>query len=338
MSEVVVEGFEMKIVFSGVGVLGDAAIGEKFQGRFHPVGIYGKAMELVEKLIYSDEVKAGVLYLSIGIGLSSTPVLGLDKILGPLKSVKVFGVKVDRIIGIPLFLWLVNGGWQLGKVANQIGESLENGELDRAISELPSLVGRELSGLDLSQLSSAAIESVAENSVDALVAPYFYSTLFGAYGSVGYRGVNTLDAMVGKRNERYENFGKASARADDLLNYIPARLAAISVVALRPKRAFQIVKSIAKTSKGHPSPNSGVIEAAFAGALDIEIGGEVSYGGKVEKRPILGFGPKPSPSDIKRATKLLSDMELFFGIASVFSPLILPIAKIIKRAIKQVLK
>ncbi len=328
----------MEIVLSGVGVLGDAAVGEKFQGRFHPVGIYGKAMELIEKLIYRDDVKAGILYLSIGIGLSGTPIYGLNKLLGPLKSVKVFGVKLDRLIGIPFFLWLVSGGWQLGKVANQIGEYLENGDLDKARGQLPSLVGRELSGLDLSRLSSAAIESVAENSVDALVAPHFYSTLFGSFGSLGYRAVNTLDAMVGRRNERYENFGKASAKADDVLNYVPARLAVISVIALRPKKAVQILRSIAKTSHGHPSPNSGVIEAAFAGALDIEIGGEVSYEGRIEKRPVLGFGQKPSPNDIKKATKLLFDMELFFGIASVFSPLIFPVAKIIRRLSKQVLK
>ena len=153
----------------------------------------------------------------------------------------------------------------------------------------------------------AVVETVAENTVDAVTAPLWWATIGGAPAVLAHRAINTLDAMVGHRNERYRQFGWASARADDVVNWIPARLTAVAVAAVRPRRAAAIARTVRRDAPRHPSPNGGVVEAAFAAALDVRLGGTNTYGDVVEDRGTLGDGRPPTPDDGVAAIRLARD-------------------------------
>ena len=170
-------------------------------------------------------------------------------------------------------------------------------------------MGRDPSELDASGIAAAVIESVAENSVDAVIAPAFWAAVAGAPGAVAYRAVNTMDAMVGHRNERYSNFGWAAARLDDMANYVPTRIFAGLVAVLRPDRAREILAAVRRDATAHPSPNAGVAEAAMAAALGRELGGPLRYGTVTEDRPRLGHGPRPDPEDIPTAVRMADRAE-----------------------------
>jgi adenosylcobinamide-phosphate synthase len=171
----------------------------------------------------------------------------------------------------------------------------------------PTLVGRDPSGLDGSELCRAALESVAENTADAVVGPLLWGVLAGPAGVAAYRAANTLDAMVGHHSPRYERFGWAAARLDDLLTWPAARLSAGLACVLAPLvggdggRAWG---TLVRDGGAHPSPNAGRLEAAFAGALGVRLGGSNRYGDRVEQRPTLGSGPRPGPDDVDRAVQL----------------------------------
>jgi adenosylcobinamide-phosphate synthase len=169
---------------------------------------------------------------------------------------------------------------------------------------LPALVGRDAAELDAAGIARAVVESLAENTVDALVAPVVWAVLGGAAGALAYRAVNTMDAMVGHRSARYARYGWAAARLDDVANFVPARLTAGLVACVRPRRARAVLVAVRTQAGAHPSPNSGVAEAAFAAALGVRLGGTNTYGGRVEVRPQLGTGRPPGPSDIAGAARL----------------------------------
>jgi adenosylcobinamide-phosphate synthase len=174
---------------------------------------------------------------------------------------------------------------------------------------LPALVGRDPESLDAKGAARAVVESVAENTVDAVVAPACWAALGGAAGAGFYRAANTLDAMVGHRNERYGRFGWAAARLDDVANWIPARLTALLVAAVRPGQAREVLDALAHPPP-HPSPNAGVAEAAFAAALGLRLGGDTVYAGRVDPRPTFGTGRPPEPGDIDAAVRLSRDVTL----------------------------
>jgi adenosylcobinamide-phosphate synthase len=189
--------------------------------------------------------------------------------------------------------------------------ALDRHDLDEARRLLPALVGRDPSGLDEKEVARAAVESVAENTVDAVVAPALWAVACGATGAFAYRAVNTLDAMVGHRSARYEQYGWASARLDDLAGWVPARLTAAMVAAVRPSVAGEVWRTVRRDAPAHPSPNAGVAEAAFAAALGLRLGGENRYGERgerVELRPPLGSGRPPEAGDIARAIALSRDV------------------------------
>ena len=177
------------------------------------------------------------------------------------------------------------------------------------------LVGRDADALDAGGVVRAAIESLAENTVDAVTAPLLWATVGGAPAVLAHRAINTLDAMVGHRNARYANFGWASARVDDAVNWLPARLTALAVVAVRPRQAATVATVVRRDAPRHPSPNGGVIESAFAAALGIRLGGENSYGGVAEDRGRLGDGRPPAPADGARAIRLARHTAIAFAVA-----------------------
>lgn len=267
----------------------DRLIGEPPVGP-HPVAVFGRAMLAVEERLWADRRQAGVAHAAVGLGL---------------------GIAAGRVVrSTAAATYLAVAGRALDDAAAAVEGALLAGDLDGARRLVPALVGRDPSGLDAGEVARATIESLAENTVDAVVAPALWAAVAGAPGALGYRAVNTLDAMVGHRTERHRHYGWASARVDDGANWVPARAAAALVVLVRPRAAIAIVTTIHRDASGHPSPNGGVIEAAFAAALDLVLGGPSRYSGRHERRPDLGAGRSPAPGDIAGARRLARDVHL----------------------------
>ena len=180
-------------------------------------------------------------------------------------------------------------------------------DIDAARQLLPSLCGRDPSVLHADDLTRAALESVAENTSDAHVAPLLWAAIGGVPAVLVYRGANTLDAMIGHRSPRYTRFGWAAARLDDAANFIAARVTAALVAVCAPVvdgSPAGSVRAWRRDAARHPSPNAGVVEAAFAGALGVRLGGPTQYAHQLEIRPTLGDGRAPDVSDLVRAVRL----------------------------------
>jgi adenosylcobinamide-phosphate synthase len=203
--------------------------------------------------------------------------------------------------------WASLGGRSLAGAGREIAGCLERDDLDAARAALPTLCGRDPAGLDEAALCRAAVESVAENTSDAVVGALLWGAVAGPAGVAAYRAANTLDAMVGHRSERYERFGWAAARLDDALGWPAARMGAALTAACAPlvggspREAWRIVR---RDGAAHPSPNAGRMEAAFAGALGVRLGGPLAYGGRAEVRPVLGDVRAPDARDVSRAARL----------------------------------
>jgi adenosylcobinamide-phosphate synthase len=188
-----------------------------------------------------------------------------------------------------------------------MADLLDSGDVDGARALLGSLCGRDPDLLDGPGLARAACESVAENTSDATVAPLLWAAVAGVPGVLAYRGVNTLDAMIGHRSARYVQFGWAAARSDDLANYLPARLTGALTALSAPViggSGLRALRAWRRDAGRHPSPNAGVAEAAFAGALGVELGGPTQYRHQLEIRPTLGEGRGPHSADLRRAVRL----------------------------------
>ncbi|WP_394342117.1 CobD/CbiB family cobalamin biosynthesis protein [Streptomyces spongiicola] len=199
----------------------------------------------------------------------------------------------------------VVGGTSLGREARAVAGSLAAGDLGAARERLPHLCGRDSQALDGPGIARAVVESVAENTSDAVVGALVWGAIGGVPGLLGFRAVNTLDAMVGHRSPRYRRYGWASARLDDLAGWPGARLtAALATVAGGDPRGA--ARAWRRDAAKHPSPNAGPVEAAFAGALGVRLGGTLSYGGRVEHRPVLNGdgGRAVRTADIERAVRL----------------------------------
>ena len=292
------------------GLLLDALVGDP--RRAHPVAAFGSAAAAVERRAYRDSRAAGLGYAT---GLTGTTVL-----LGAAALAATSGSPVARLLLTAAATWAVVGGTSLRREAAALADRLEAGDLDAARRQVRALCGRDPASLDGAALARAAVESVAENTSDAVVGPLVWGVVGGVPGLLGYRAVNTLDAMVGHRSPRYARFGWAAARADDAANLVPARLTAALTVALAPvvegspRRALHAWR---RDGRKHPSPNAGPVEAAFAGALGRTLGGRLSYAGRVEDRPLLGDGPAPEAADIARAGRLSLAVSLAAGATAV---------------------
>jgi adenosylcobinamide-phosphate synthase len=212
-----------------------------------------------------------------------------------------------RAVLAAVVFWVSIGSRSLARAALDLADAVRRGDFEEARRIAPSLVGRDPTSLDGSELCRAAVESVAENSADAVVGPLLWGAVFGPAGAAAYRAANTLDAIVGYPDGRYERFGWGAARLDDLLTWPAARLAATLAIALTPlvggdaRRARRVLR---RDGAAHPSPNAGSLEAAFAGALGVRLGGENRYGNRIEWRPPLGDGRPPGPGDVERAVRL----------------------------------
>ncbi|MFI9505399.1 cobalamin biosynthesis protein [Nocardia sp. NPDC052566] len=279
----------------------DRALGDP--RRWHPVAGFGSAASALESMTYADERTAGVLHEALLVGAVTGAGFGLARSAGPRGAVLLTA----------LATWTVLGGRSLARAGRSMAEHLEADDLAAARALLPSLCGRDPEVLDADGLARAALESIAENTSDATVAPLFWGAVAGPPGLLGYRAINTLDAMIGYRNDRYRNFGWAAARIDDLANLIPARVTGVLTAALAPLvggRPAAAIRAWRRDAAKHPSPNAGVVEASMAGALGVRLGGRTQYRYGTELRPTLGDGPIPAVADLRRAVLMSEAVQL----------------------------
>ena len=273
---------------AAVGIVLDWLVPEP-PGAVHPVVLFGSVMTGLERRIHRDAKGAGLVHTAAGLAL---------------------GVTAGAVVrSTALATTSAVAGRALAGAASDVERSLRDDDLERARAQLPALVGREAGGLDEMEIARAVVESVAENTVDAVVAPAFWGAVAGAPGALGYRAANTLDSMVGHRSTRYANYGWASARFDDLLAWVPARVTAALVALVRPGSATSVWRAVREQAPAHPSPNAGVAEAAFAAALGVRLGGVNRYGAHSETRPVLGDGPPAGVEDIAAAVRLSRDVS-----------------------------
>ncbi|MFF6998707.1 cobalamin biosynthesis protein [Streptomyces sp. NPDC008313] len=276
------------------GLLGDLLLGDPRRG--HPVAAFGRAAGAVERALWRDHRGWGALHTLVCAGgaVGAAAVAARRARRSPAASVALTAAAT----------WSVVGGTSLAREATAIGDALTAGRVDAARERLPHLCGRDPQALDADGIARAVVESVAENTSDAVVGALVWGAVAGVPGLAGFRAVNTLDAMVGHKSARYRRYGWASARLDDVAGWPGARLtAALAVLAGDDPRGA--VRAWRADASRHPSPNAGPVEAAFAGALGVRLGGTLSYGGRVEHRPVLNGGGRPvEAKDIERAVRL----------------------------------
>ncbi|MFG3707948.1 cobalamin biosynthesis protein [Micromonospora sp. NPDC047670] len=290
----------------------DALLGDP--RRYHPVAGFGRAAGALERRIHRPDRGAGAAFAALAVG---APVL-----LGAAATLATRHRPVARAVLVAAGTWTVLGGRTLRHEATVMGRALRDGDLPAARQRLGHLCGRDPSALDEPELARATVESVAENTSDAVVAPLVWGAVAGLPGLLGYRAANTLDAMVGHRSPRYARFGTPAARLDDLLNLVPARLTGLLTVAVAPtahgdrERAWRVWR---RDRNDHPSPNAGQCEAAMAGALGVRLGGRNVYFGRSEVRPFLGDGPRPEARHLERAARISGTVGLAaLGLAAAY--------------------
>ena len=220
-----------------------------------------------------------------------------------------------RILIGAIFIYFSVAARDLMSHAFRILKPLKNGNLEEARRKLSMIVGRDTDKLDASQISRATVESVAENTVDGVTAPLFYALLGGPIGAVIYRAINTMDSMFAYKNERYLYFGRVPARLDDAANFIPARLSGlfICIAACLGNSPTNAWKIMLRDGQKHPSPNSGISEAAIAGALQIQLGGPSTYAGVLSNKQTLGEPIEElQPKHINKAVSMMYITSLLF--------------------------
>lgn len=283
-----------------VGYLADLTLGDPKRG--HPVAVFGRAAAALERVTYRDNRIAGAVHVGVLIG-------GVGFLGAAVQRTADRGGRLWPVATTAAATWVALGGTSLARTGLAMSELLVRGDVEAARQLLPSLCGRDPASLDVAGMTRASLESVAENTSDAQVAPLLYVAVGGMPAVLAYRGINTLDSMVGYRSPRYIRFGWAAARLDDAANYVAARATAALVVTFAPfvgGSPSGALQAWRRDAAHHPSPNAGVVEAAFAGALGVRLGGPTQYHHELQIRPPLGDGDEPTIADLRRAVTLSS--------------------------------
>ncbi|MCG7595861.1 cobalamin biosynthesis protein [Mycobacterium sp. PSTR-4-N] len=294
-----------------VGVLADAVFGDPQRG--HPVAMFGRAASALERRMYADNQYAGVAFTSALLGAVTLAAAGVGRLSRR-------GSAAGEVAWVAAATFTALGGTSLARTGDRMADLVGRGDLVGARELLPSLCGRDPAVLDGGGLTRAALESIAENTSDAQVGPLLWAALGGAPGVLLYRAANTLDAMVGNKSPRYRRFGWAAARFDDLLNLAAARVTGLLVVACAPLVGGSprgAIRAWRRDAARHPSPNAGVAEASFAGALGIQLGGPTQYAHELEIRPTLGTGRAPDAGDLRQAVRLSRAVQIAAAAAAV---------------------
>jgi adenosylcobinamide-phosphate synthase len=289
----------------------DLLLGDPRRG--HPVAAFGRGAAALEGFTYADRRAAGVGHTGVLIG-----VLAVSGIVADRAAARRGAGWTAVLTAMATFVAL--GGSSLVSTGADMADRVEGDDVDGARDLLPSLCGRDPSALDMAGLTRAALESVAENTSDAAVAPLCWGAFGGVPGLLVYRGVNTLDAMVGHRSPRYNQFGWGAARLDDVLNYLPARVTGVLAAVCAPVTGGSPRRALAawhRDASKHPSPNAGVVEAAFAGALGVRLGGPTQYAHRLEIRPTLGDGRVPEVADLRASVRLSRAVQLVAALCAV---------------------
>ncbi|SEH74870.1 adenosylcobinamide-phosphate synthase [Mycolicibacterium rutilum] len=293
------------------GYVADVLLGDPRRG--HPVALFGSAAAALERRSYVDTRAAGAAHVGVLLGA-----LAAAGVTAECAAARSGFAAVALTTGASVFVAL--GGTSLARTGHEMARRLDRGDVDAARALLPSLCGRDPSVLDVSGLTRAALESVAENTSDATVAPLLWAALGGTPAVLLYRGANTLDAMIGHKSPKYLRFGWAAARFDDIANYLAARLTGVLVAGCAPVVGGSPVAALRawrRDAARHPSPNAGVAEAAFAGALGVRLGGPTQYAHELEIRPALGDGQPPDVGDLRRAVRLSRAVQAAAAVVAV---------------------
>ncbi|HJQ28763.1 MAG TPA: adenosylcobinamide-phosphate synthase CbiB [Rubrobacter sp.] len=276
----------------------DALFGEPPE-PVHPTVLMGRAISTFEKTSLKLEGQgfrrlAGIV---LALSLPSLVFVSTGKILDVVPG------RLRWMLGTALISTTLSMRGLAGAARSVEGE-LRDGRLEGARIRVGEFVGRDTDALPESEVCRAAVESVAENTSDGIVAPMLYGLLLGAPGALAYKAVNTLDSMVGYPQPPYVELGWAPARLDDLANLAPSRTTVLAAAAVSG-RPLHTLRTARRYGPLTTSPNAGRTEAAFAGALGVRLGGTNTYGGIVREGHVLGDGRLPTPTDIRRATRLM---------------------------------
>lgn len=269
--------------------------------RFHPVAGFGRAAARLETRWYGDSRATGAAYAGVLVGTTTAAGIVAERLTRHHPTAHTLVTAAAT--------WTVLGARSLDREAGVMAGLLEEKDIPAARDRLSHLCARDATDLEADELARATVESVAENTSDACVAPLLWGGVLGVPGLLGYRAANTLDAMVGYHSPKYRNFGWAAARLDDVLNLLPAQVSAV-LTGLAAGRLGEARRVWKRDAGKHPSPNAGPVEAAFAGALDLTLGGTNSYGSYQEDRGTLGDGPAPTVDDVRRTAALARRVAL----------------------------
>lgn len=276
-----------------LGYAADRAWGDP--RRLHPVAGFGTCAQWLEQRTYRDSRAGGVAHVVVLVGGAA----GLAYL-----AERSAGGRVARTALTAAVTWAVLGGRSLEREADAVHAFLAADDLESARTRVRNLVGRDTPSLSPDEIARAVVESVAENTSDAVVASFVWGALAGVPGLVAHRAANTLDAMIGHRNARYDRFGWAAARLDDVMGLPASRMSGALTVIAGPD-PLGALRAWRRDARHHPSPNAGVVEAAFAGALGLQLGGvNVYYGNRREERALMGDGRAPAVNDIPHTTQL----------------------------------
>lgn len=291
------------------GFLLDGLFGDPYF-PLHPIRLIGKLISALERcLLKSTDAKEVQLWKGAALTVLVLAVVGLGSFLAAAAAYlfhPYVGVIVEAVMTYQILAMKC-----LKTESMKVYRCLEEGRPDAARKAVSMIVGRDTMDLDEEGIAKAAIETVAENTSDGVIAPMLYTALGGPVLGFLYKAVNTMDSMVGYRNETYEYFGKAAARLDDAANFLPSRISAFAMIAsaflsgnaFSGKRAWRIYR---RDGRKHASPNSAQTESVCAGALGIRLSGDAVYSGRVVHKPFIGDALRDvGPKDIRRANRLL---------------------------------
>lgn len=315
-----------RIIVLCIGFILDIIIGDPYW-LWHPVRGIGKVIELSEKiLLKAFRIKEGrendIRKKLVAGGIMAIAVIFVSVVI-PFVILYI-AEKINTYLKIAvecIMCYEMLAMKSLKTESMKVYNALKGGSVENARSAVSMIVGRDTKRLDEEGIIKAAIETVAENTSDGVIAPLIYMMLFGPLGGFFYKAVNTMDSMVGYKNDRYYYFGRVAAKLDDILNYIPSRISAIFMIiaAFILKMDYKNALYIFKRDRyNHASPNSAQTEAVCAGALSVQLAGDAYYFGKLYKKPTIGdYKRRVEAEDIKRANSLLygtSFITLLFGV------------------------
>ena len=298
-----------------LGFLLDCAVGDPYNIP-HPIKLIGRLIGTLEKLVRKrmKNLRLGGVILGMTVILLSTAV-PLALLLVCYHFSLILGIVAETVLCCYML-----AARCLCRESMKVCRAAESGDTEAARKAVSMIVGRDTAVLDRAGIIRAAVETVAENTSDGVTAPLFYMGLGGAVGAFFFKSVNTMDSMIGYKDEKFADIGRFAAKLDDVLNYIPSRLTAFFMVIAAPisgldgRNAFRIWR---RDRRNHASPNSAQTESACAGALHLRLAGDAWYFGKLHKKPYIGDDDRPvEPADIRRANKLMYVTSVFMLIIS----------------------